>query len=144
MTAEEIWGKIAVNNFWYAYQCLADRAKYEKIQVGVDLAIKTQIAIMDQAASIILSKKIQQLSQFRFIAIDQDALKDSHYFMFPQALTKLGLFMIECFKHAQRRNSDLPVVISIRTNDKSEDGSHRKYLIAGVNGNDRTFQYDLQ
>ena len=59
MNQVEKWASIATKNFWYAYDCLNDNAKAEQIEVGIEIAKKTQIAIMDQAASIIMSKKVQ-------------------------------------------------------------------------------------
>lgn len=65
------------------------------------------------------------------MSIDKDDLKDSVYFMYPQALTRLGLFLIENFK--KQNAPDKPIIIGIKNSEK------KKYLVAGITGHERPF-----
>ena len=51
--------------------------------------------------------------------------------MYPQALTRLGLFLIE--HHKKPGQPDKAIVIGIRNSEK------KKYLVAGISGHERPF-----
>lgn len=78
-----------------------------------------------------MQKKIKSTQMYRFVSIDKDDLKDSWYFMHPQALTRLGLFIIEANK--KNNMEQKPIIIGVKNSEK------QKYLVAGVLGTEGMF-----
>jgi len=92
------------------------------------------MAIMNQGKSLLARKKIIRYQYFHLVEIDKDDLRDSRYFLFPQALTRLGLFLIEARKREKSRNTSLPVLISVKNGEKAE------YIVAGIIGPDSEYR----
>jgi len=51
--------------------------------------------------------------------------------MHPQALTRLGLFLIDSFRRPNQESK--PIIIGIKNSEK------HKYLVAGITGHERQF-----
>lgn len=98
---------------------------------GVELAKKTQRGIYNQGTALLQEKKIKMTRLYRYVQIDKNELKDTVFFMYPQALTRLGLFIIEAYK--KQNHEDKPIIIGIKNSEK------HKYLVVGVSGHERPF-----
>ncbi len=113
-----------MDNFWAAYDCFTF-SDIEILFKGIELAKKIQIAIMQEASSLMQMKKLRTTQSYWYVTIS----KEARYFVQPQGLTWLGLFLIEAYRRPGAETR--PVIIGIK--------KESKYLVAGILGTDHLF-----
>ncbi|XP_059660150.1 uncharacterized protein LOC132306670 [Cornus florida] len=113
-------GSCASKQFGVAYDALS-LSKLEKLEHGMQHAIKIQRAILRQGSAAITKKgSIRSGSKFRWVKLEDSA--DTKLLGYPQALTKFGYFLMDalrekgakmkpliCICYSQDRNSVLIV-----------------------------------
>lgn len=89
-------GSCASMQFGVAYDALS-LSKFEKLETGMQHAIKIQRAILRQGSSAITKKgSIRSGSKFRWVKLEDSI--DTKLFGYPQALTKFGHFLMDALR----------------------------------------------
>ncbi|KAJ0485533.1 putative CDC45 family protein [Helianthus annuus] len=117
----------ASKQFGEAYDALSLR-KLEKLEMGMRHAIKIQRAILRQGSTAITRKgSIRSGTKFRWVKLEDSA--DAKLLGCPQALTKLGYFIMDALREKGARLKPLVCVCYIQEREK--------VLIVGVCGKPR-------
>lgn len=75
---------------------------------------------MNLGISLIERREVKVATEFRYVMISQDFFKDSSLFLFPLAIQKLGIFLMDAYKIVKKvkRVKEKPLVISVRNHIK--------------------------
>ncbi|CAL5424930.1 unnamed protein product [Camellia sinensis] len=120
-------GSCASKQFGVAYDALS-LSKFEKLETGMQHAIKIQRAILRQGSSAITKKgSIRSGSKFRWVKLEDSI--DTKLLGYPQALTKFGHFLMDALREKGAKMK--PLICVCYTQDRS------KVLIVGVCGKPR-------
>ncbi|KAI8020987.1 hypothetical protein LOK49_LG03G03067 [Camellia lanceoleosa] len=120
-------GSCASKQFGVAYDALS-LSKFEKLETGMQHAIKIQRAILRQGSSAITKKgSIRSGSKFRWVKLEDSV--DTKLLGYPQALTKFGHFLMDALREKGAKMK--PLICVCYTQDRS------KVLIVGVCGKPR-------
>ncbi|THG12371.1 hypothetical protein TEA_001033 [Camellia sinensis var. sinensis] len=120
-------GSCASKQFGVAYDALS-LSKFEKLETGMQHAIKIQRAILRQGSSATTKKgSIRSGSKFRWVKLEDSI--DTKLLGYPQALTKFGHFLMDALR--EKGANMKPLICVCYTQDRS------KVLIVGVCGKPR-------
>ncbi|KAG6436465.1 hypothetical protein SASPL_101364 [Salvia splendens] len=120
-------GSSGSKQFGVAYDALSFN-KVEKLELGMRQAIKVQRAVLRQGSTAITKKgSIRSGSKFRWVKLEDSA--DSKLLCHPQALTKLGFFLMDALREKGARMKPLICVCYTR--------EQKKVLIVGICGKPR-------
>ncbi|CAK9184265.1 unnamed protein product [Ilex paraguariensis] len=120
-------GSCASKQFGVAYDALS-LSKLEKLEIGMQQAIKVQRAILRQGSAAITKKgSIRSGSKFRWVKLDDSA--DTKLLGYPQALTKFGYFLLDALREKGAKMK--PLICVCYTQERHQ------VLIVGVCGKPR-------
>ncbi|KAA8550607.1 hypothetical protein F0562_002291 [Nyssa sinensis] len=120
-------GSCASKQFGVAYDALS-LTKLEKLELGMQHAIKIQRAILRQGSAAITKRgSIRSGSKFRWVKLEDSA--DTKLLGYPQALTKFGYFLMDALREKGAKMKPLVCVCYTQERDK--------VLIVGVCGKPR-------
>ncbi|KAM7463205.1 hypothetical protein LguiA_031326 [Lonicera macranthoides] len=123
----ELDGSCASKQFGVAYDALS-LSKLEKLENGMQHAIKIQRAILRQGSAAIIRKgSIRSGGKFRWVKLEDSA--DAKLLGYPQALTKFGYFLMDALREKGAKMKPLICVCYTQERDK--------VLIVGVCGKPR-------
>lgn len=123
----ELDGSCASKQFGVAYDALS-LSKLEKLENGMQHAIKIQRAILRQGSAAIVRKgSIRSGGKFRWVKLEDSA--DAKLLGYPQALTKFGYFLMDALREKGAKMKPLICVCYMQERDK--------VLIVGVCGKPR-------
>ncbi|GMP81498.1 hypothetical protein CsSME_00036189 [Camellia sinensis var. sinensis] len=120
-------GSCAFKQFGVAYNALS-LSKFEKLETGMQHAIKIRREILRQGSSAITKKgSISSRSKFRWVKLEDSM--DTKLLGYPQALTKVEHFLMDALREKGAKMK--PLICVCYTQDRS------KVLIVGVCGKPR-------
>lgn len=107
------------DNFYVALDALERKNKH-LLDKGIEMARELQMAIISFGTSIIEKKQIRPMDRYRYCFIDYDQMRDIELFHYPQALSKLALFLQQMYQrvHKVSKTKPKPFVLAVKNNKK--------------------------
>ena len=118
--------ELLTQNFYTGYDCLS-MTDMSLLQSGIEQAMETQTAIINQGTSLIDKRAIKVTTNFRYSIITNDAINEVKFFHYPLALQKLANFVMQAYKK-NRTNKfvDKPFVLCV------VNSITNRYIVLGV------------
>ena len=110
------------NNFWNAYDALAEKVQWDLIKDGLKSAVHLQEAVVHEGVDLLLKKIIVRNGPFRYGVLHDSANLD--VLVHPQVLTRLALFLLEALKKPGKPSK--PLVLCALNRKRNT------YLVLGV------------
>ena len=118
---------ILQENFWAAYDALSEN-NHRIIKQGIELAIETQIAIVNQGTALIEKKSIYPAQEIRYAVMQSESLQEIKFFQNPLGLQRLALFVMDAYKETKKSVKYKPLVLCVL------NGQTNSFLVVGVTG----------
>jgi hypothetical protein len=113
-----------LKRFWMAYRFLSLK-KLNMTNSLVDIAIKFQIALTNNATSILDKNGVKNEQKFRYSIVSGNLSDDSRYFHYPGNLERLSLVICETYKQM-----------------KGKKFENKPYLLAYIDAENKTYVID--
>ena len=113
-----------LKKFWMAYRFLSLK-KLNMTNALIDIAIKFQIALTNNATSIIDKNGIKTEQKFRYSIVSGNLSEDSRYFHYPGNLERLCIVISETYKQIKGKKLE-----------------NKPYLLAYIDSDNKTYIID--
>ncbi|PWA00207.1 hypothetical protein BB558_001090 [Smittium angustum] len=111
--------------FYLAYDSLSEM---KSLQMGFELAMKVQSAIVDMGSQMLERRSVKTLSRFKLVVINDDCVSSFQPFLHsPLVLIQLGQFILDALRnHGRSEHLPLPFVLAVL------DPLINMYLVLGI------------
>ena len=110
--------------FWMAYRFLSLK-KLNMTNGLIDIAIKFQIALTNNATSILDKNGVKNEQKFRYSIVSTNLSEDSRYFLYPGNLERLCIVISETYKQLRGKKAE-----------------NKPYLLAYIDAENKTYIID--
>ena len=113
-----------LKKFWMAYRFLSLK-KLNMTNGLIDIAIKFQIALTNNATSILDKNGVKNEQKFRYSIVSANLSEDSRYFLYPGNLERLCIVISETYKQLRGKKTE-----------------NKPYLLAYIDADNKTYVID--